>query len=106
MDHVALSQQIRNNLHYMAGPKTLAHKGKAVPYAPAEVVADAEFADGGGGVLDPYSWAATCHADDFTTTPQPGDTATVDGETYAIARVGRVKETGEIILYFDNPDSR
>lgn len=103
MDHAALSTQVRSNLHYLAGAKGLLHAGTSVPFAPAEEITDLRFADSGGGVLDDYAWAAVCHRDDFTTPPACGDTVTFDSQSFDIARLGKVRETGEVILYFSNP---
>ncbi len=107
MNVAAIQAQVRSNLHYLSTGKTMLVSGKEVAYSPAQIVDDANFASDGGGIVEDYSWAASvCRADlESADLPVPGDLVSADGETYRIAKVGRVHQTGLLVLYFANPDA-
>lgn len=105
MDHAEISEQIHEIINWVSGDKVLQHQGKEVPFAPAEISVSEPFADAGGGIFEDYEWSAVCHRADFSQQPEVGEIIHADGKPYAIQRIGKIQATGEIILYFANPDN-
>ena len=104
MNSVEVKRQIAENIAYVSGGERLLYAGSEIPYVPEEIPDEEKFADAGGGILPEYSWRARCPASAFGQLPAKHQTVTVDGREFAIQRGGRVKASGEILLYFENPD--
>ena len=104
MNSIEVKRQIAANIAYVSGGENLYYAGKPIPYVPEEIPDEEKFSDDGGGLLPEYSWRARCAAAAFEQAPEKHALVTVDGTEFAIQRVGRVKATGEYLLYFENPD--